>query len=46
MNHELNRDEIFNGPKYTIERLADEEGKMVIHQLTVNKPMHKVKFFI
>ena len=36
------RDEIFNGPKYSIERLADEDGKMVVHQLTINKPMHKV----
>ena len=36
------RDEIFNGPKYSIERLEDEDGRMVVHQLTINKPMHKV----
>jgi hypothetical protein len=35
--------ELFQGPRYKIEQLEDEDGQMTVHQLTIGKPMHKVK---
>ncbi len=38
--------ELFQGPRYKIEQLEDEDGQMTVHQLTISKPMHKVNFIL
>jgi hypothetical protein len=38
--------ELFQGPRYKIEQLEDDDGQMTVHQLTISKPMHKVNYIL